>query len=66
MMTEAAVKEALTPVLDPMFEQSIVGYRIYAGCQVDGTHVTVHLEIPTHVYPAQARRELQSRVERIF
>jgi ATP-binding protein involved in chromosome partitioning len=62
-MNEAAVREALAKVTDPMLGHDIVSYRVLRGVEVQGDDVLVKLDIPTHAYPKSQVRELQIRVE---
>src|SRR5690606_25220216 len=50
-------------VLDPAFDQDLVSWRIYKGCEISGDDVLVKVEIPTAAYPLAQRRELQTRIE---
>ena len=62
-LTDAAVKQTLSSVIDPVFEHDIVSYRLFKSAAVQGRDVTVRVEIPTHAYPEAARRELAQRIE---
>ena len=62
-MNEAAAKDALAKVIDPMFGSDIVSYRILRSVEVAGDDVLVKIDIPTHAYPVAARRDLQTRIE---
>ncbi len=61
--TEARVREVLSTVLDPAFDQDVVSWRIYRGCEISGDDVLVKVDIPTAAYPLAQRRELATRIE---
>jgi len=62
-MNEAAIKEALTKVIDPLLGKDIVTYRIFRAAEVQGDDVLVRIDIPTHAYPNKDRRTLQVAIE---
>jgi ATP-binding protein involved in chromosome partitioning len=63
-LTENAVKDALSKVTDPALGHDIVTYRIFRSAEISGSDVLVRLDIPTHAYPVEQRRELAARVEK--
>lgn len=62
-LSQAAVREALSAVKDPAIDADLVSHRIYESCEIDGDHVLVKVDLPTHAYPQAQRRELESRIE---
>jgi ATP-binding protein involved in chromosome partitioning len=63
-LTENAVKDVLSTVIDPALEHDIVSYRIFKSAEISGADVLVKVEIPTHAYPMEQRRELAARIEK--
>ena len=63
MINEAAARDVLAKVIDPMLGHDIVTYRILRSVEVSGEDVLVKVDIPTHAYPVAARRELQTKIE---
>ena len=64
MMTEERVKEVLSTVVDPALEHDIVSWRIFRSAEISGDDVLVKVDIPTHAYPIEQRRELAARIEK--
>ena len=62
-MNEAAVKEAIGKVVDPLLEHDIASWRILRAVEISGDDVLVRLDIPTHAYPLAQRKELAGRIE---
>ena len=62
-LSESGVKEILSKVVDPALDHDIVSWRILRGVEIAGDQVLVRLDLPTHAYPAAARKELVQRVE---
>jgi ATP-binding protein involved in chromosome partitioning len=63
MITEAAVKEALTKVVDPALGHDVISYRMIRSIEVQGDDAMVRVELPTHAYPVGQRRELVVQIE---
>jgi ATP-binding protein involved in chromosome partitioning len=68
-LTVDSIKAKLAEVADPAFtalglKNDLVSWRLFKGAEVDGQSALVRIELPTHAYPAAARRELTSLIER--
>ncbi|HEX3483180.1 MAG TPA: Mrp/NBP35 family ATP-binding protein [Kofleriaceae bacterium] len=63
MITEAAVKQALTQVIDPALGHDIVSYRMVRSAEVQGDDAMIRIDVPTHAYPLAKRRELVVQIE---
>jgi len=63
-LTVEGARQALSQVLDPAIGKDVVKYRIVTGVEVQGSDVLVTVEIPTHAYPKDKRRELTARIEK--
>ena len=63
-ITPETIKEALRSVEDPALRLSdLVKHRVVHEVEVEGSAVLVRVEIPTPLYPEDARRELVARIE---
>jgi ATP-binding protein involved in chromosome partitioning len=63
MITDAAVKDALSKVVDPALGHDIISYRMVKSVEVQGDDALIRIELPTHAYPLGQRRELTVLVE---
>jgi ATP-binding protein involved in chromosome partitioning len=63
MTTEAAVRDVLAKVIDPVFGHDIISYRLVRAIEIAGDDVLVRVDLPTHAYPLSQRRELVVAIE---
>jgi ATP-binding protein involved in chromosome partitioning len=63
-LTVESARQALSQVLDPAIGKDVLKHRIVTGVEVQGGDVLVTVEIPTHAYPKDKRRELTARIEK--
>jgi len=63
-LTVETARQALSQVLDPALGKDVLKHRIVTGVEVQGQDVLVTVEIPTHAYPKDKRRELTARIEK--
>jgi ATP-binding protein involved in chromosome partitioning len=63
MITDAAVRDALTKVVDPALGHDIVSYRMVRSVEVQADDALIRIDLPTHAYPVGQRRELIVRIE---
>jgi ATP-binding protein involved in chromosome partitioning len=63
MTTEAAVRDVLAKVIDPVLGHDIVTYRLVRAIEIAGDDVLVRVDLPTHAYPLAQRRELVVAIE---
>ncbi len=62
VLTDEAVRDALRTVRDPQLGRDLIALRMYGGAVIDGSSVTVHLNMPLYGYPSQD--ELEERVRK--
>jgi metal-sulfur cluster biosynthetic enzyme len=61
LVSEAAVLEALRPIVDPDFGKSIVELGFVKGIAIDGTRVAFTIELTTPACPVKAEFEKAAR-----
>jgi ATP-binding protein involved in chromosome partitioning len=62
-LTADSARQILSRVMDPALEVDVVKHRIVTAVEVQGAEVLVSVDIPTHAYPQDKRRELTLRIE---
>ena len=62
-LTEESARKVLSQIEDPGLGKDIVKHRIVKAVSVDGDTVKVDVEIPTHAYPDEMRRQLIQKIE---
>ena len=62
-LTAESARQILSSVQDPALGLDLVKNRIVTAVEVQGSDALVTVEIPTHAYPQDQRRELTARIE---
>lgn len=63
VLSETSVRDCLREVQDPALGVDVISHRVVRKIEVSGKDVLVHVDIPTHAYPHDKRRQLESSIK---